>query len=131
MFNDDVHIELLSVPDCPNIALARERVRAALDEAGAFATLHERVIGTDEEAARHGMRGSPTILINGIDPFAQPTMPHSVSCRLYTVDGGVQGSPSIGQLVRAMGASGGGAGSVDAATDPHPVAVRINHGELA
>jgi hypothetical protein len=110
MFNDDVNIELLAVPDCPNIALARERVRAALNELGAFATVHEHVIDSDAEAARRGMRGSPTILIDGIDPFAEPTLPHSVSCRLYAVDGGVQGSPSISQLVRAMGLSGGEAG---------------------
>lgn len=106
--NAEVNIELLAVPDCPNIALARERVRAALNELGALATVHERVIDTDAEAARCGMRGSPTVLINGIDPFAEPTMQHSVSCRLYAVDGGVQGSPSIGQLVRAMSASSGG-----------------------
>lgn len=70
------------------------------------------------------MRGSPTILIDGMDPFAEPSLLPSVSCRLYAVNGKVQGSPSISQLVQAI------AGSVDAA-EPHPVAVRVNNGELA
>jgi len=112
MFNGDVNIELLAVPDCPNVALAlaRERVRIVLNELRAFATVHEHVIDSDAEAARLGMRGSPTILIDGIDPFAEPTSAHSISCRLFAVDGGVQGSPSIGQLVRAMGPTSGEAG---------------------
>ena len=40
-----------------------------------------QVIATEDEAARSGMHGSPTILIDGIDPFAEPGQPASVSCR--------------------------------------------------
>ena len=35
-----------------------------------------------EEAARYGMQGSPTILIDGRDPFAEPGAAASLSCRL-------------------------------------------------
>ena len=38
-------------------------------------------IGDEDQAARRGMHGSPTILIDGIDPFAVPGQPASVSCR--------------------------------------------------
>jgi hypothetical protein len=31
-----------------------------------------RLIDTDEDAARFGMAGSPTLLIDGVDPFAPP-----------------------------------------------------------
>ncbi|HET6192893.1 MAG TPA: hypothetical protein VFE59_38505, partial [Trebonia sp.] len=42
-----------------------------------------RVVSTPEEAARYGMQGSPTILIDGRDPFAEPGAAASLSCRLY------------------------------------------------
>ena len=29
------------------------------------------------------MTGSPTLLVDGADPFARPGQPPSISCRLY------------------------------------------------
>ena len=34
------------------------------------------------------MYGSPTLLIDGVDPFAEPGQPPSMSCRLYRDDDG-------------------------------------------
>jgi hypothetical protein len=34
------------------------------------------------------MHGSPTLLVNGIDPFAPPGSPASVSCRIYRDESG-------------------------------------------
>ena len=60
-------------------------------------------IGDEDQAARRGMHGSPTILIDGIDPFAVPGQPASVSCRLYRdSDGRADGAPSVRQLRRAI-----------------------------
>jgi hypothetical protein len=43
-----------------------------------------RHVTTDElEATHRGMHGSPTILVDGTDPFAGPGQAASVSCRLY------------------------------------------------
>jgi hypothetical protein len=50
------------------------------------------------------MHGSPTLLIGGVDPFAEPGQPPSMSCRLYRDgDGQVTGAPTIGQLRQALG----------------------------
>lgn len=95
-------IELLTVPDCPNRTVARERIAAALARSDRHATVRERVIDTHDDAVTSGMQGSPTILINGVDPFANGSHAPSISCRLYAVDGGVDGSPSIDQLVGAV-----------------------------
>jgi hypothetical protein len=45
------------------------------------------------------MHGSPTLLIDGQDPFADPDTPSSLSCRLYRApDGRQQGAPSVADL---------------------------------
>jgi hypothetical protein len=49
------------------------------------------------------MRGSPTMLVDGTDPFAEPGQPASVSCRLYrNSDGHIAGAPSVSQLRQAI-----------------------------
>jgi hypothetical protein len=61
------------------------------------------VISNDSEAARWGMHGSPTLLIDGTDPFAGPGQPTSMSCRLYRGDDGrASGAPSVSQLWQAV-----------------------------
>lgn len=103
---------MLTVPDCPHRADAIARVGDALAAAGQVGTVvTERVIATVEEAAAAGMRGSPTILIDGRDRFRSGTDEPSLSCRLYRSAAGVEGAPAIAALVEALVVSGGaGAG---------------------
>jgi hypothetical protein len=100
-----MRIEVLTVPDCPNGPAARQR----LDEAVAGrndVTVEHRVISTRAEAAHRGMHGSPTVLIDGRDPFAAPGTAASLSCRLYRDGTGrVQGAPSAAQLSAALAAA--------------------------
>jgi hypothetical protein len=50
------------------------------------------------------MHGSPTILVDGVDPFAGPGAAASLSCRLYrNSEGRADGAPSVRQLRRAIG----------------------------
>ena len=66
-------------------------------------TVSRHVIADEAEAASRGMHGSPTILINGADPFAEPGQPASMSCRLDRgSDGRISGLPSAGQLRQAI-----------------------------
>src|SRR5436309_4877801 len=65
-----VKIDLLYVSDCPNRSLTRRVVELALARARQPAIVREREVRSGEEAERLGMRGSPTILIDGHDPFA-------------------------------------------------------------
>lgn len=68
-----------------------------------MAVAHE-VICDESEAVRWGMRGSPTLLIAGADPFAEAGQPPSMSCRLHRDDNGrPSGAPSAAQLRQAIG----------------------------
>ena len=62
-----------------------------------------KVIQDEAGAARYGMHGSPTVLVNGSDPFAAPGTPASLSCRLYRDQGGpAGGAPSVAALREAL-----------------------------
>jgi|SRR5215475_3238508 len=97
-----MELTLLTVPACPNSAAFEERLAAAL--AGHLgAVVHRREIADEREAAQAGMRGSPTLLIDGVDPFAAPGQPPSLSCRLYRdAAGRAEGAPSVEELRRAL-----------------------------
>ena len=100
-----MELVLLTVPDCPNAAAFEQRLAAAL--AGRpDAAVRRRVIASEQEAAAEGMHGSPTLLVDGTDPFAAPGQPPSLSCRLYTDVSGQAGPvPSIAELRRVLTAA--------------------------
>lgn len=96
-----MRITVLAVPECPNATLAMARVTAAL--AGRPADVELVEIHDEDEAAERGMTGSPTILVDGVDPFAQAGSVPSLSCRLYRdADGTVAGVPSPAALRAAL-----------------------------
>ena len=98
-----MHIDILHVSHCPHLEDARAHVHEAVTAAGVRATVEEREIATSDDARRRGMHGSPTILLDGRDPFATDADGGSLSCRLYEVDGKLAGAPSIPQIVAAIG----------------------------
>lgn len=92
---------MLTVPDCPNAPLALERITAALDGREADVELVE--VRDEAEAARWGMTGSPTVLLDGTDPFAVPGAPVSASCRLYPdEEGRAAGAPGVEALRKTL-----------------------------
>jgi hypothetical protein len=93
-----MQLTVLAVPDCPNTRVLEDRLAAVLhDQAGV--SVSRQVIADEREAARWGMHGSPTLLIDGIDPFAESGQPPSLSCRLYRDDDGqASGAPSESKL---------------------------------
>lgn len=96
---------VLTVPDCPNGPLLEERLAEVLTGRGRL-PVTRRVISDEAEAARWGMRGSPTLLIDGVDPFADSSAPASVSCRMYRgPDGRLEGAPSVAALRQALDAA--------------------------
>jgi len=66
-----------------------------------------RVEVSDEAAAvRAGMHGSPTLLVNGTDPFARPGDAPSLSCRIYRDAAGRPAPvPSLEELREALAAA--------------------------
>jgi hypothetical protein len=100
-----VELTLLTVPNCPNAAVFEERLADALANHPGV-VIHRREIADVQAAVRAGMRGSPTLLIDGVDPFAALGQPPSVSCRLYRdAAGQVTQAPSVQALRQALAKS--------------------------
>lgn len=54
---------------------------------------------SDEDARRVGFRGSPSILVDGTDPFGLVDAPGRLCCRVYpSPDGPPTGAPTLAQL---------------------------------
>jgi len=94
-----MEITVLYVADCPSLDLARTRLAEAVDRVGATATVTERLV---TDAAALGFAGSPTILVDSADLFARPDLTSSLTCRLYATSDGLQGAPTVDELVEAF-----------------------------
>ena len=91
--------------DCPNWRV----VELHLIELGReFADLHVelQLIDTPEDAERYRFRGSPSILVDGVDPFARSDDPIGLSCRVYATPDGPSGSPTLDELRAVLDRSG-------------------------
>lgn len=100
-----MNVELLYFDGCPNWHDAQSNLRAAAERAGIDVQVTLTEITTQEEAERQRFRGSPTILINGADPFADEDAEVGLSCRIYTGTGEMRGSPSTDDLIAALDAA--------------------------
>jgi hypothetical protein len=97
-------LEILQIPDCPGVALLEQRIAAALaGDQRIDVAITRRVLDNQAAASEAGMTGSPTLLVDGDDPFAEPGLVPSVSCRLYPADGGgVDRAPSVDAIRAAL-----------------------------
>jgi hypothetical protein len=89
-------VTLLYFDGCPNWRTADARLRAVVDEI-AFDLQYEQ-IDTPEAAVRRSFRGSPTILVDGVDVFARGDEPVGLACRVYQTPDGPAGAPTLDQL---------------------------------
>ncbi|QNE21314.1 alkylmercury lyase [Kribbella qitaiheensis] len=94
-----MRLEVLHVPDCPNLLPLLERLAEVSD-----LPITTRVIQTEADAIRFGMAGSPTLLVDDADPFASPGHQEiGLSCRLYRdQDGQIVSAPTTAQLREAI-----------------------------
>jgi hypothetical protein len=98
-----VKVSLLYVEGCPNLHLADGRLRQALDRVGrGDVTVEYRAVTTPEEAEAWEFRGSPTVLVDGQDLFADPGAAVGLCCRVYRTEDGLTGSPTVEQLISAL-----------------------------
>lgn len=93
-------VELLVVPDCPHASAAHELLESAL-HAAQLRDTHVRVSVIDSQSAAEQRRfqGSPTILIDGHDPFIEREQPPALACRIYP---GPSGLPPVTRLREAL-----------------------------
>ena len=91
-----VTLEVLHVADCANLPAFLANLSEATD-----LPVTTRLIGAESEVA-----GSPTLLVNGVDPFAVPGQrSYGEACRLYRDErGAIVRAPSVSQLRDAIAA---------------------------
>jgi hypothetical protein len=90
-------IEVFYVPNCPNHAVALERLRAILSPESFQAHVTEVLVRDAHMAQSLKFPGSPTIRVNGLDvePQSEQAAAVGLMCRLY-LDG--TGAPSEARL---------------------------------
>lgn len=103
-----MQVELRYFEDCPNWRLADARLRALASEYD-FEVSH-RLVSTLAEAEALRFLGSPSILVDGRDPFAVGDEPVGLSCRLFRTPDGPAGCPTTQQLRAVMFEEHNGAG---------------------
>lgn len=91
-----MEVTVLYFDGCPNWEVVDERLASLADELG-FAVSHRKVT-SPEQAERLEFRGSPTVLVDGQDVFAQGGEPVGLSCRIYQTPQGPAGAPTVEQL---------------------------------
>ena len=92
--------------DCPNWQRAHDLVRQVLHQlAQPDDVLVLQAVSTPQEAESVGFRGSPTVLVDGVDPFADPSAPVGLTCRVFSTPDGLAGSPTLEQLREVLRAA--------------------------
>ena len=97
----DSTIELIYEQTCPNVEAARLLIKSACTQLGRAADWHEWEVSNPQFPAHARGFGSPTILVGGVDVAGQSA---SISdcCRIYAGERGVQGVPTLEQVVQAL-----------------------------
>ena len=98
----DMDVQLLYFEGCPHRTVAEGRLRSALVRVGREEEIQHVLVATPEDAQRLGFIGSPTILVDGLDPFATGGEPPSLACRVFSTPEGRAGSPTEEQLAEVL-----------------------------
>lgn len=88
---------------CPSWKITEERLREVLRSSGTDVSIVLERVGSDDEARALRFAGSPTVLLDGVDPFATGQTVFGLACRVYRTEAGLEGSPSVDQLRKALG----------------------------
>lgn len=96
-----MEITLQYFDGCPNWTVAAERLKLLTVERPDIAIVYQR-IDTVDMAERVRFRGSPTILLDGVDIMSDASGPVGLACRIYMTADGPAGAPSTTQLRGAI-----------------------------
>ena len=96
---------MLVIVGCPRAATLRARIEAAARRLGVPVRIREQVVTDDVDADAWRFPGSPTVLVDGRDPFRLPGLTPSLACRLYRGVGTADGVPNLQAIVDALGCS--------------------------
>jgi hypothetical protein len=96
-----IEVTLQYFDGCPNWETTDRHLSTLVAE-GLKATVVYEPFDSHEAAAECGFRGSPTVLLDGVDPFADRRPLVGLTCRLYQTESGLAGSPTLNQLREAI-----------------------------
>ncbi|WP_372592818.1 thioredoxin family protein [Actinotalea sp.] len=96
-----MEITLQYFDGCPNWTITEERLAVIAAEQPEI-TVTRHLVETIEEAEQVAFHGSPSILIDGVDPFAGEGASVGLACRIYQTPDGPAGSPTLEQLRSAV-----------------------------
>ena len=90
-------ITLLYFEGCPNWKLMHERLAAIASERPDV-TVTQQLVDSLDDAERLGFHGSPSMLVDGVDPFTTAGAAIGLACRVYQTPEGPSGAPSLEQV---------------------------------
>ena len=94
---------MLYFDDCPNWRSTEALVNEALRLVNrSDVSVVRRRVETEEQAVQLGFVGSPTVLVDGRDPFSTGGEPVGLACRVFSDSEGLRGAPSLDQLVEVL-----------------------------
>ena len=99
-------ITVLYVEDCPNLEPVMEQLNQIIKNKGCTCEVEAVLVTSEVKAQELGFHGSPTILINGQDPFPHEENASGLTCRRYknhNSDGNhISGFPSMEDLEKVI-----------------------------
>ena len=94
-------VTLLYFDGCPNWRTTARILDDLSAELGF--EVSKELIADVADAEERKFRGSPTVLIDGVDPFAdEEGPPIGFACRVYSTSEGLRGSPTADMLRAAL-----------------------------
>ena len=93
-----LRIDILYTSDCTDWPTAAELVTQVLNDLGLAAEVSSYLVKSDRQAIELNFIGSPTILVNGVDPWPIPGAPAGLRLRPYFTEQGMLGHPTYAML---------------------------------
>ena len=90
---------------CPHFNETFQLVSTILETSGTHGVLRTTLVSSVDQAEELGFVGSPTLLIDGVDPFADKSSRVGLACRMYGSGADRSGVPPKGEVENALLAS--------------------------
>lgn len=88
---------------CPNWRITDQRIREVIAAHNLDMDYNLQLIESPEAAEKYDFHGSPSILVDGIDPFATADTSVAFACRIYRTESGHAEAPTVEQIAGALG----------------------------
>jgi hypothetical protein len=99
-----MNVTLQYFDSCPNWKVTDDRLKDVIDRYHLDVDLTYQLVGSPEEAEKYAFHGSPSILVDGEDPFSTEDTRVGYACRIYvTATGETVEAPSVEQIAQALG----------------------------